>query len=205
MLTVGDIKSFIGANAGDVSGFDDTYFEDLEADVVAFLESTVLRRWLTETAERVEVVDGPPNASQTIAVRGFIRDITTVEYRYSTDADWTELVAVTDYEFDVGGETIHRRGACWPCGPRTVRVTYDSGYSLAVAAGDTYGTPPAVATADVPSDAPRDLQRLVRLMCAVWHRTRPVQRPGGEGPIDLLDVPMSARMTIERYSASRLP
>jgi hypothetical protein len=91
MLHKGDIKGFIGANSGDVTGFDDSYFVDLEADVVAFLESTVLRRWITETAERVEVVDGPPNHSQTIAVRGFIRAITTVEERTSTDAEWTEL------------------------------------------------------------------------------------------------------------------
>lgn len=209
MLSVADVKGYIGANAGDVTGADDAYFADLEADVVEFLSGELDRR-IGSPAAIVETAPGL--GGDVVYVRGFLRaaeegdtePAVSVEVRGSLGSDWSELDSDA-IEWDEGGDCIYRvDGSRFPCGDRLVRVSYLAGYSLAVSAGELTGDPPAAAEDDIPSDAPRDMQRLVRLLCAVWHRTRPQQRAGGDGVIDLQDVPMSARMTMQRYARARV-
>lgn len=183
MLLVTDTKRACGADLQGTA--DDPHFEELELGVVDMLCDETGRN-LDALAERVETLNS--NGSQRIYVRGPIRTVDadgdpavpTVEVRSSPDCDWEELEA-TDIEWEDGGDWILRRASCFPRGLRCVRVTYQSGYTLA--------------TATDPSDAPRRVQALVRQVVAARHLSRNVE--GSVQPPQLRDLPDTARATIE--------
>lgn len=98
------------------------------------------------------------------------------------------LVADTDYIVD--GDEIHRIGACWPAGIRTVRVVYDGGYAV------------------IPSDLQRAAEEIIaaKLFKArdhQYHFTSFTRDDGGLAGIRFDDMPDNARMVLDFYRSWR--
>lgn len=209
MHSAGQIQAFVGANASDIGSGDSAYWETLDGHVVTWLSDVTGRHLGDVEEDLVETVDGL--GDRKVWVEGFIRAtddslrwsgrdrepgeaaVWKVEVRSSLGAAWVELDR-ENWEAEPGRDWIRRLDGCFPQGEALVRVTYDTGYTSTAEIDDPENPGQTI---ELTSDAPAKLKRLVLLLCGVWHRTRPYTRGTDVAPLELRDVPDSARLTIQ--------
>jgi len=123
-VTLSQVKDYLDIPSGTTDH--DDFLSGVAARVSGILEE-YLDRQIEAGDVTDEVRDG--DGSDTIYTRQWpVNSVSKVETRYTLSGSWSEVDS-SDYEFDGDRGRIILKSGFFPAGERTVRLSYNAGYS----------------------------------------------------------------------------